>query len=117
MIDPLGARLLTLLDKLQVSDAEAEEIGDILYNNSTFVEKWSDIRNDEAGHQNHITFNSNDEISRRGQNMWTKTEDIKCITHLNRNCLEPKSLLIYEGAPMRITRNIQDLLVTKVNCV
>ena len=137
MIDPLGARLLTLLDRLEVSDAEAEEIVDILSNNSTFVEKWSDIRNDEAilrvvptkqaekklvnekynlirsTNNNHLTFNSTDEVSRRGQNLWSKTEDANCITHLNRNCLEPNSLLIYEGAPMRITRNIQDLLVTQ----
>ena len=137
MIDPLGARLLTLLDRLEVSDAEAEEIVDILSKNSTFVEKWSDIRNDEAilrvvptkqaekklvnekynlirsSNNNHLTFDSTDEVSRRGQNLWSKTEDVNCITYLNRNCLEPNSLLIYEGAPMRITRNIQDLLVTQ----
>ena len=51
MIDTLGARLLTLLDaiqryKIKVSDAEA--IVNILSGNCAFVDKWSDVRNNEA---------------------------------------------------------------------
>ena len=59
--------------------------------------------------EDHLTFNSTDETSRRGHNQWTKNGRFKVITHLNRNRLKPKILMIYEGAHMRITRNIQEL--------
>ena len=50
-----------------------------------------------------------DEISRRGQNLWTKTLDNNVATLLNKNCLEPEALFLYKGAPMRMTRNDAEL--------
>ena len=136
MVDPLGTRVLALLDSVQITETETSEIVRILEENCRFVENWEDI-NDEAilkvvptkqaerklvqkhhqfiqgSHREYVIHKCVDEISRRGQNLWVATQDAKSVAHLNKNCLEPDSLLLYEGAPMRMTRNIIDLHVTQ----
>ena len=136
MVDPLGTRILALLDNVHITEEETAEIVNTLQHNCRFVETWNEI-NDEAIlrvvptkqaerklidqhyqiiqnlQRDHQSFKSVDEISRRGQNLWTATKDDKSVKHLNKNCLEPDCLLIYEGAPMRVTRNILELQITQ----
>ena len=136
MEDPLGTRILSLLDSLQITQTETNEIVQILDQSCRFVEDWDQINDEailkvvptkqaerklvqkhyqyiESSNREHVIQKSVDEISRRGQNLWSATQDKKSVTHLNKNCLEPDCLLIYEGAPMRLTRNIMDLHVTQ----
>ena len=129
MTDPNGARVLSLLDETKITKEVALEIVKIISEHCHFLTSWNQIPRDSAtlrvvptkqaerklikehiasiersGIPN-VTLKSCDEISRRGQNVWTKITDALITTYLNRQCLEPESLFLYEGAPMRLTRN------------
>ena len=129
MTDPNGARVLSLLDETTITREVALEIVKIISENCQFLSCWSQIPRDSATLRvvptkqaerklinehiasikrsgiHNITLKCCDEISRRGQNVWSKSTDDLITTFLNRQCLEPESLFLYEGAPMRITRN------------
>ena len=129
MTDPNGARVLSLLDERTITEDVALDIVKIISENCHFVPSWDQIPRDSATlrvvptkqaerklineHEDlikrsglpNVTLKCSDEISRRGHNIWTKSTDELITTYLNRQCLEPESLFLYEGAPMRITRN------------
>ena len=129
MMDPNGERLLNLLDKTDLSDEDADEIIQIISDHCNFLTCWNDIPRESTilrvvptkmaekklvqSHTDYITslnipsttLPSSDEISRRGQNLWSTTQDKNAILCLNKNCLEPQKLFLYKGAPMRLTRN------------
>ena len=136
MVNPLGTRVLSLLDSVQITETETSEIVRNSEESCRIVGNWEDI-NDQAilkvlptkqaerklvqkhqqfiqcSHREYVLHKSVDENSRRVQNLWVSTQDVKSVAHLNKTCLEPDSLLLYEGASMRMTRKIIDLHVTQ----
>ena len=136
MVDPLGTKILALLDNVHSTEEETAEIVTTLEHNCRFVETWNEI-NDEAIlrvvptkqaerklfdqhyqiiqnlQRDHQSFKQVNENPRQGQSILTATKDDESVKHLNKICLEPDCLLIYEDAPMRVTRNVQELQNTQ----
>ena len=132
MNDLNGSRLLNLLDKKELTEVEAAKIAQISSDNCNFLESWHQLPSDSptlkvvptkmaknlvvdqtnaiiAKKIPNTIFTATDEVSRRGQNLWTKTLDNNVATLLNKNCLEPEALFLFRGAPMRMTRNDAEL--------
>ena len=133
MEDINGARVLSLLDKPNLTEDDAQEILTIVSTHCHFLPSWSSLPRDSTTlrvvptrlaekklveEQTNLIKNmqletftavSIDEVSRKGHNIWTKTNDSSISNFLSKTCLEPEKLLFYVGAPMRLTRNDAEL--------
>ena len=139
MNDPNGTKVLQLLDQKELTDANEIFFRNAIiheckfYPKTNFLTSWDQLPTDSPTlkvvptkmaerklviEQTNVitsqnfpnkTIAASDEISRRGQNIWTKTKDNNVTASLNKYCLEPENLFLYQDAPMRITRNDTEL--------
>ena len=132
MRNKAGQVLLRLIGNVPRSDEAIAEAWKILTEHCTFVDSWDDValtdirifstrkaekeavaRKVEEVKNSGVAFqyvDCIDEMCTSSTNNWVAANDL-VKRFLSRNCLEPDTLFVYQGAVMRLTVNMPDLQV------
>ena len=133
MQNDIGRKLLTLLTKIPTSESNINEICKIISDNCIFSCSWKDVAADslrvfstrkaeflevqrkitsikENSTINHCSFAARDEMCVTNTENWQNANP--CSTKLlNRVAPEPQDLFVFEGAIIRLTKNMHDFSV------
>ena len=128
MHDPHGKEVLQLLEERPVAPASIDRICELLLEHCQFHDSWDTVdnkmimkvfgkksaeRQSLMDHETNIRdtgaaysiATSTDEMCVSNSNVWRLADNNSTISLLNKKCREPKNLILYDRAVLRLTRN------------
>ena len=130
MTDADGQTILKHMWRRPILRQAIQEIIDILGDKCTFKETWEDLddpcvmrvfgkrKAEQKEFEDHIQrvrasgtpykiFHATDEICLAKSKIWTATDSVQVTNHLNKEVNEPKQLIVYPKALLRVTVNME----------
>ena len=123
-----GRRLLSLLVKSSYTENDKSEIWNLIEQHCLFVDSWSEVPDDclqvfatrkaemhaiqnkvnavRELQQTNVYVTATDEACSTNTEIWKLASNAE-MNFLDKVCLEPRQLFLYQGAMLRLTKNLQ----------